>query len=146
MSFALPPGSRSLRRRVRSVAYSACVFAASGGPHPGGCEGDDALQRPPATPVASRTGRRRLASGTEATSLWRRLRRDREGRHRGKNIELEVHWRLTNVWSLANEGVDFTALQPVKVSSSAIISTLPPAQLFIYLCVHGASHAWNRLK
>ncbi|MDB5361024.1 MAG: hypothetical protein JWO51_2321 [Rhodospirillales bacterium] len=79
-------------------------------------------------------------------SLWRRFNKDMEWRHRGKNIELEVHWRLTNISSLADEGVDFTALQPVKVSSSAIISTLPPAQLFIYLCVHGASHAWNRLK
>jgi len=79
-------------------------------------------------------------------SLWRRYAKDMEWRHRGKNIVLEVHWRLTNISSLADEAVDFSALQPVKVSGSAIISTLLPAQLFIYLCVHGASHAWNRLK
>lgn len=79
-------------------------------------------------------------------SLWRRYAKDMEWRHRGKNIVLEMHWRLTNISSLAEGAADFSVLQPVKVSGSAIISTLLPAQLFIYLCVHGASHAWNRLK
>ncbi|HLZ67503.1 MAG TPA: nucleotidyltransferase family protein [Aliidongia sp.] len=79
-------------------------------------------------------------------ALWRRHGKDMAWRHHGSGIELELHWRLTDVTYLLNEPFDFSALQPVRVTPSAEVAALPPAELFGYLCVHGAFHGWSRLK
>jgi hypothetical protein len=69
-----------------------------------------------------------------------------EWRNERSGIELELHWRLTNISFLLNEPPDFSALQPVEMTSSAKVMTLPLPELFVYLCVHGSAHGWCRLK
>lgn len=79
-------------------------------------------------------------------ALWRIYGKDMEWRHEVSGIELELHWRLTNISFLLCEPPDFAAICPVGTAPLARLMTLPPPDLFIYLCVHGAAHAWCRLK
>lgn len=63
--------------------------------------------------------------------------------HDGKNIQLELQWRLVdNRCLLAGLGAD----QSVALPDGRELKTLAEADLFAYLCVHGASHFWARLK
>jgi len=79
-------------------------------------------------------------------ALWRAYGKDVEWRNERSGIELELHWRLTNISFLLNEPPDFSALHPVEITSSAKVMTLPLPELFVYLCVHGSAHGWCRLK
>ena len=79
-------------------------------------------------------------------ALWRRHGKDMEWWHDDKRIELELHWRLSSFSFLFKEPTDFARLYPVQVIPGAALTTLPQPDLFIYLCAHGASHAWCRLK
>ena len=66
--------------------------------------------------------------------------------HPGNRLLVEMQWRLTNN-PLLLKGVDaHSATQSVSPSDSVSIRTLAPADLFAYLCAHGAQHAWSRLK
>ncbi|MDZ4363866.1 nucleotidyltransferase family protein [Brevundimonas sp.] len=58
---------------------------------------------------------------------------------------VDLHWRLLDqAWVLP--GVDVAdAVRTVGLGGVAV-RTLPDPALFAYLCVHGAAHAWNRLK
>lgn len=78
--------------------------------------------------------------------LWYRYSKDMEWRHDAKGIELELHWRLSPTSFLLKEPVDFSMLDAVELGPSTRVMTLPPAELFSYLCAHGASHCWIRLK
>lgn len=78
--------------------------------------------------------------------LWRSYGKDMEWRHEASGIELELHWRLSNISFLLREPIDFAALRPVAITPAAGILTLPAPDLFVYLCVHGAAHGWCRLK
>ena len=63
---------------------------------------------------------------------------------RGSTIA-ELQWRLTyNRQILQNAGVG-SPLQAVK-AGGAMVPTFCSADLFVYLCVHGAQHSWSRLK
>ena len=79
-------------------------------------------------------------------ALWRLHAKEMEWRHDGKGVELELHWRPSSFSFLFTEPTDFARLHPVQVIPGAALKTLPEPDLFIYLCVHGASHAWCRLK
>ncbi len=79
-------------------------------------------------------------------ALWRAHGKEMEWRHRQTGIALELHWRMTDISFLLAESPNLSALYPVELSPTARIMTLPPADLFRYLCVHGASHGWCRLK
>jgi hypothetical protein len=79
-------------------------------------------------------------------ALWRAHGKDMEWRNERSGIELELHWRLTDISFLLNEPPDFAALRPVEITSSAKVMTLPLPELFVYLCVHGSVHGWCRLK
>ncbi|HVM99012.1 MAG TPA: nucleotidyltransferase family protein [Caulobacteraceae bacterium] len=58
---------------------------------------------------------------------------------------VELHWRLVdNPALLAGVGVG-SPKQAVAVLKGRL-TTLADAELFAYLCVHGATHAWFRLK
>ncbi len=64
----------------------------------------------------------------------------------GDGLCVELHWQLTYNPALLR-GID--AMSPsreVVVSGGVPIRTLADDDLFAYLCVHGASHAWSRLK
>jgi hypothetical protein len=72
--------------------------------------------------------------------------REAELVHRGHKIRLELHWRAADN-PLLLQGVDaHSPTQSVAVSKDGNIRTLASEDLFAYLCVHGARHAWSRLK
>lgn len=72
----------------------------------------------------------------------------------GREVELrhasgqrvELRWQPVNSPSLL-AGVDANSLsQEVALSDTARLRTLSDGDLFAYLCVHGAGHAWSRLQ
>lgn len=66
--------------------------------------------------------------------------------HYDKAVRLELQWRAaTNPFLL--KGVDaHSPAQQVVLPNGDRIPTLANDDLFAYLCVHGAQHAWSRLK
>ncbi|MDO8875812.1 MAG: nucleotidyltransferase family protein [Pseudolabrys sp.] len=74
----------------------------------------------------------------------------------GKEIELvhgvsktrvELQWRLAvHPLLLQGVGARSAARQTVTLSDGRALTTLADDDLFGYLCVHGAYHAWSRLK
>jgi Uncharacterised nucleotidyltransferase len=72
--------------------------------------------------------------------------REAELVHRGRKLQLELHWRAADN-ALLLKGVDaHAATQDVTLSDDVRVRTLALDDLFAYLCVHGARHAWSRLK
>jgi Uncharacterised nucleotidyltransferase len=72
--------------------------------------------------------------------------REAELVQRDSKILVELQWRAANN-PLLLEGVDArSATQSVALSGGVSVHTLAPNDLFAYLCVHGAQHAWSRLK
>lgn len=72
--------------------------------------------------------------------------------HYGKEIELtrgnmhvELQWRAPANAQLL-KGVDAGAPGQEVALDGARVRTLAEADLFAYLCVHGATHSWSRLK
>jgi len=75
-----------------------------------------------------------------------RYAREAELVQRDSKMLVELQWRAANN-PLLLEGVDArSAMQSVALSGGVSIRTLAPDDLFAYLCVHGAQHAWSRLK
>jgi hypothetical protein len=66
--------------------------------------------------------------------------------HRRNKLRVELQWRAANN-PLLLKGVDATSpAQLVPLAGGTRVRTLAPDDLFAYLCVHGAQHAWSRLK
>jgi Uncharacterised nucleotidyltransferase len=66
--------------------------------------------------------------------------------HRSRKVQLELHWHAA-ANSLLLQGVDANSVaQSVGLGNGVSVRTLAPDDLFAYLCVHGARHAWSRLK
>lgn len=66
--------------------------------------------------------------------------------HRASGAEVDLHWRACAIPQLL-AGIDARSpTQDVVISGRVAIRTLREADLFAYLCVHGATHAWSRLK
>lgn len=64
----------------------------------------------------------------------------------GGRLHVELHTRLSdNPMLLRGVGPE-SPLQPVEVAGNRFLPTLATDELFAYLCVHGASSAWFRLK
>jgi hypothetical protein len=77
---------------------------------------------------------------------WHSGRKESVWRRRRDNIHVELHTRLTdNPRLLPKMGVA-SARQLVSVTPGIALPTLAEEGLFAYLCVHGASSAWFRLK
>lgn len=74
-----------------------------------------------------------------------RLHKDMELFHPERRLNLELHWRLVdNPVLLPGVGVG-SPTQTVSIGDGAL-PTLADEALFAYLVLHGASHAWFRLK
>src|SRR5689334_3190109 len=76
------------------------------------------------------------------------IRHGREGElvHPRKRLRAELQWRAADN-PLLLKGVDaLSATQDVVLADGIVVRTLAPDDLFAYLCVHGARHAWSRLK
>jgi Uncharacterised nucleotidyltransferase len=74
-----------------------------------------------------------------------RLHKDLELVDVARGLNLELHWRLIDNPVLLREVGLGAPTQDVPVLDGQL-RTLGDAQLFAYLCVHGASHCWFRLK
>jgi hypothetical protein len=64
----------------------------------------------------------------------------------GRSLRVDLHWQLAYNPGLL-KGIDVhTSSQSVAVANIGAVRTLGEADLFAYLCVHGAYHQWSRLK
>jgi hypothetical protein len=65
---------------------------------------------------------------------------------RSARLRLELHWRLS-VNPRLPHGVDpFAAVATATLPGVGDVNALRPEDEFVYLSVHGAGHAWSRLK
>jgi hypothetical protein len=75
-----------------------------------------------------------------------RYAREVQFKHRDKKFLLEMKWRCVSN-PLLLKGVDVhSPTQNVTLSDGISVRTLAADDLIAYLCVHGAQHAWSRLK
>jgi hypothetical protein len=89
------------------------------------------------TPADSRPG---------AFERWVTLSKEAVFRHRDRDFVVELHWRATDVATLLSALSAESSAQSVALSASIALRTFADDELFAYLCVHGTSHAWSRLK
>lgn len=86
------------------------------------------------------------SSESETLHAWHRERKESVWVRPGERIHIDLHTRLSdNRRLLPSLGVD-SPRQVVEVASGISLPTLADEELFAYLCVHGASSAWFRLK
>jgi hypothetical protein len=74
-----------------------------------------------------------------------RLHKDMELTHPGRRLNLELHWRLVDNPMLLRDVGLASPSQEAEVLGGRL-RTLADPELFAYLCVHGATHSWFRLK
>jgi putative nucleotidyltransferase-like protein len=66
--------------------------------------------------------------------------------HSDSRLIVELQWRVMDNPLLLRDVDAHSAAQSVTLSDGATVQTLGQEDLFAYLCVHGAHHAWSRLK
>jgi hypothetical protein len=66
--------------------------------------------------------------------------------HPDNGVFLELQWRVADNPKLLNEVHAGSPTQNVVVADGLSARTLARDDLFAYLCIHGAYHAWSRLK
>jgi hypothetical protein len=77
---------------------------------------------------------------------WHLLSKESVWRHDQTGLHVELHTRLVDNPRLL-QGVGMASpTQAVEIASGATLETLATDELFAYLCVHGASSGWFRLK
>lgn len=82
----------------------------------------------------------------EDVELWHRFSKETVWRKADGTAFVELHTRLVNNESfLTTVGMD-SPRQDVKLSGGLILQTLATDHLFAYLCVHGGTSGWRRLK
>jgi hypothetical protein len=91
----------------------------------------------PAIPASASDARLRRWHKGRKESVWHDV---------GSGIHLELHTRLTDHPSLVPGLGMQSPSQLVKITDQISLPTLAKDELFAYLCVHGASSAWFRLK
>ena len=66
--------------------------------------------------------------------------------HTDNAVNVEIHWKpVDNSYHLPGISAQSPS-QTVMVANGASLRTLPDDDLFTYLCIHGATHGWSRLK
>ena len=77
---------------------------------------------------------------------WVEIARESLFQDAARGIHLELHWRLSdNHAQLADVRASGPSLR-VAIAPAKEIRTLAEDDLFAYLCLHGAHHAWARMK
>ena len=61
-------------------------------------------------------------------------------------LQVELHWRLANNQHFGQQYLSPDNWQTVDLGGGRRLQTLGRIELAEYLCIHGASHAWCRLK
>lgn len=98
--------------------------------------------------VLAEEGYRRAGDAPTARqgAAWMRRIKDVEYVHPTSRVRLELHHRLTDNRFLLDW--DFASLWSERAEvrlGDAVVATLSRPRLALYLCAHGASHAWERL-
>jgi len=91
----------------------------------------------PVTPGRSTERNLKRWHATHKESVWHR----REG-----GFQVDLHTRLADHPTLLEDMTAASPSQQVAVATGIFLPTLTGDDLFAYLCVHGASSAWFRLK
>ena len=81
-------------------------------------------------------------SGVDWAALWK----ETLWTHSQSGLVVELHTALVDNPRLLPSVTARPELQLVRLGSGMEVATLERDQLFAYLCVHGATHAWARLK
>ena len=76
---------------------------------------------------------------------WHRRRKESVWRS-PEGLNLELHSRLADSFELIPDIDVRSPRQDVEIAPGIVLPTLADDELFTYLCVHGASSAWFRLK
>jgi len=77
---------------------------------------------------------------------WCRLAKETEWAHRTTGLQVELHWRLTDFPSILPVPPPIATYRDIEIAEGMALPSFDRRDLLIYLCVHGASHAWSRLK
>ncbi len=78
--------------------------------------------------------------------LWMSARKHFEYANPSSATSLELHWRTTDNRFLFQPSNPFRGLQMVQVAPNITLPVLSKKNLLLDLCLHGAGHAWFRLK
>jgi hypothetical protein len=105
---------------------------------------------PEAIGLLERLGYRTIVPNWPATQRrllgWHRLRKESAWVRKGPELHVDLHTRLAdNPRLIPDIGLN-SPPQLVEVVRDVRLPTLRTDELFAYLCVHGASSAWFRLK
>ena len=92
----------------------------------------------------ARTAPRADVSGRRL-QIWMKRFKHFTFRHGERGIEVGLHWRLSDNPLLAQVPAP-QSWREVPIAGLASLPTLDRDDLFAYLCIHGAYHAWFRLK
>ena len=107
------------------------------------------LDAEPALRLLCAEGYQIIAPARNPTEAQRRivyrLHKDMELFHPERRLNVELHWRLVDNPELLKGVGPGSARRDVALADGAL-PTLADGELFAYLCAHGASHAWFRLK
>ena len=76
---------------------------------------------------------------------WHDSNKESVWKHRSGTV-IELHSRLADQPQLLPQLNVASARQSVAIGPASVLPTLADEELFAYLCVHGASSAWFRLK
>lgn len=76
---------------------------------------------------------------------WRRRHKDTVLTREGSPLLIELHWRLFDNPALEPRRAD-DASRALSLYPGGAVETLGRDAFFAYLCLHGAQHAWSRLK
>lgn len=77
---------------------------------------------------------------------WTEIARESMARHATRDIYLELHWRLCDNPAMLAHVTARSCTRQVEIAPGRSLRTLDDQDLFVYLCAHGAHHAWSRLK
>lgn len=100
--------------------------------------------------LLAQSGYERIVPGIEVSPerfpIWLRLCKETAWQHSGNGIIVELHTGFVdNPILLPGVSVE-SPRQWVEIKPGARLPTLASDELFAYLCVHGATHSWSRLK
>lgn len=84
--------------------------------------------------------------GPDQFPVWVKLCKETNWRHTRSGIILELHSELVDNQALLRDVGAHSPHQSVQLAPGIQLRTLAKDHLFAYLCVHGATHAWSRMK
>jgi hypothetical protein len=110
----------------------------------------DASNSEPACALLVEAGYERIIPGPELSDAqalnWLMLSKESLWRHRAKGFAVELHTGLADNPSLISAVSLRSPRQTVEFGPGMALTTFRDEELFAYLCAHGASHGWARLK